>query len=477
MENENNDQQSNLGPSFLSQQDDNISNSENFQISEDTPPPAKRKKVFFIILLLLLLILSAFFFVWKKHLKQDASNTELTTAITHSNIDDIPKERWSEKDFVLKAVKQDGFYLKYASPELKADKDVVLEAVKKYGDTLEYASPELKADKDFVLVAIRQSGFTLQYASPELKADKDVVLEAIKETGYAFQYASPELQADKGVVLEAVKETGLALEYASPKFKADKDVVMEAAKEHGAAIQYASLELQNNKEIILEIVKINGYALRYVSPEMKADKDVVLEAVKKDGYALEYASPELKADKDVVLEAVKQNGLALEYASPKLQKNKEIKQARNLPKVSTTKMLVGVLYWIIAIAIIPISFIALIIVLIMVSAFNNMRAKILIYDFAIILLFSIMAFIIGQADRAIMCDCFASRYGPVINYVLGVISVAWLCYLNHSKKIKETESKWKMLAYTAVAFGIFIIANLAIVFIGEIFYVSPMNNF
>jgi hypothetical protein len=43
---------------------------------------------------------------------------------------------WSDKEFILEAVKQNGYSLKYASKELKNDKEVVLEAVKQNGDSL-----------------------------------------------------------------------------------------------------------------------------------------------------------------------------------------------------------------------------------------------------------------------------------------------------------------------------------------------------
>jgi hypothetical protein len=44
----------------------------------------------------------------------------------------------STKEQVLKAVKQDGLYLQYASEELRGDKEVVLAAVKQNGRVLEY---------------------------------------------------------------------------------------------------------------------------------------------------------------------------------------------------------------------------------------------------------------------------------------------------------------------------------------------------
>jgi hypothetical protein len=133
--------------------------------------------------------------------------------------------KWSDKEMVLEAVKQNGYSLKYASKELKNDKEVVLEAVKQYSYSLQYASKELKNDKEVVLEAVKKNGYSLEYASKELQNNKEVVLEAVKKNCDSLQYASEELKNDKEVVLEAVKKNGNSLKYASKELKNDKEVV------------------------------------------------------------------------------------------------------------------------------------------------------------------------------------------------------------------------------------------------------------
>ncbi|WP_064610347.1 DUF4116 domain-containing protein [Streptobacillus moniliformis] len=51
---------------------------------------------------------------------------------------------WNNKKEVLKAVKQDGWALEFASEELKNDKEVVMAAVKQNGDALQFASERLR---------------------------------------------------------------------------------------------------------------------------------------------------------------------------------------------------------------------------------------------------------------------------------------------------------------------------------------------
>ena len=45
----------------------------------------------------------------------------------------------------------------------------VLKAVKQYGNALEYASAALKDDREIVLEAVKQNGNALKYASAELR--------------------------------------------------------------------------------------------------------------------------------------------------------------------------------------------------------------------------------------------------------------------------------------------------------------------
>jgi len=84
---------------------------------------------------------------------------------------------------------------------------------------MSYAAPGLKTDRDFVLVAVRENGYALGSASTEMRSDREVVLEAVRQNGHALGVACLELQADRQIVLAAVSENGLVLECAAPKLK------------------------------------------------------------------------------------------------------------------------------------------------------------------------------------------------------------------------------------------------------------------
>jgi hypothetical protein len=76
---------------------------------------------------------SRLIFSTEQHSKKEISCSFLVGQKRNSSIKD-----WSDKEFVLGAVKKYGGSLKKASKELQNNKEIVLEAVKEYGDLLKY---------------------------------------------------------------------------------------------------------------------------------------------------------------------------------------------------------------------------------------------------------------------------------------------------------------------------------------------------
>jgi hypothetical protein len=146
---------------------------------------------------------------------------------------EIPKELFSDKDFISKVVLKKGNLLKVASKELRADREVVLIAVAQYGTALEFASDELRSDREVVLIAVSQYGKSFEFASDELRSDREVVLHAIEQQQCdAFKFASVTLRKDRDVVLAAVTQDGRSLAYVSEyeTFCKDRKVILNALK-------------------------------------------------------------------------------------------------------------------------------------------------------------------------------------------------------------------------------------------------------
>ena len=141
--------------------------------------------------------------------------------------------------------------------------------------------PELWANKNFVLEAVRHDGWALKYAAPELQADPAIVRDAVRQDGRALGYAAPALKADPAIVLEAVRQYGGALEDAAPALQADPAIVLEAVRQDGGALYHAASELKADPAIVTEAVRQNGWALDYVAWTLKGDKEFVRDCLEK----------------------------------------------------------------------------------------------------------------------------------------------------------------------------------------------------
>ena len=94
---------------------------------------------------------------------------------------------------------------------------------------LRYAYFELQSDRQIVLRAVRQNGRSLEFASNEILNDKEIILAAVSNYGSSLKYASSYLQNDKEIVLAAVSNCGNSLAFASDELKNDKEVVLMAS--------------------------------------------------------------------------------------------------------------------------------------------------------------------------------------------------------------------------------------------------------
>ena len=85
-----------------------------------------------------------------------------------------PALQWDSEESVLRAVSQNGSWLRYADPWLKAERSVVLAAVENDGTALRFADKYLRGDKRVGMAACQQNGWALQFY--EYRGDRDVVL-------------------------------------------------------------------------------------------------------------------------------------------------------------------------------------------------------------------------------------------------------------------------------------------------------------
>jgi len=209
---------------------------------------------------------------------------------------DISKIDWSNREQVLMAIKE--------------NPAEIVRNVK--GDIENEVIEKIRADKEYMIQAVKQDGYLLSYASDELRNEKETVSTAITADNngdLAVRSIGDELMNDKEFILNAMeivdeKTVKDILMMANDELQNDKDVVLKAVGRNGFALKYASKEMKNDKDVVLKSVKQNGFAIEVVDEQMKNDKDVVLEAVKQNGFVLKDASEEMRNDKDVVMETI-----------------------------------------------------------------------------------------------------------------------------------------------------------------------------
>jgi hypothetical protein len=140
---------------------------------------------------------------------------------------DIPDELWSDKEFVLAALRYDMGLLGHVSNHLLVDDvDITYDAVMILEEVVEnnvypFLLIKLGANRQFILSACCLSASALNFATPELKDDRELVLEAVREFGAAFEYASERLRGDREIAFKALETQGYVYDFASEELRAD----------------------------------------------------------------------------------------------------------------------------------------------------------------------------------------------------------------------------------------------------------------
>jgi len=218
------------------------------------------------------------------------------------------EEAWNSKDFVLEAVKQtqDVSLLQYASEDLRADGGLLCAAARVDPSAIRYAAEAAWSERDFVLVAVRQKGILLQRASEELRADRMVVLEAAEQDVKAVEFASEALWSDEEFVFEAVQLQGMLIQQASAEVQASRAVVLAAVMQDGKAFQHVLKHFQEDYQMILAAAREgNVSAFKCAPPQAWADRDFVLSAVQVRACLLQQAAPELRTDPEIIAAAAR----------------------------------------------------------------------------------------------------------------------------------------------------------------------------
>jgi hypothetical protein len=166
----------------------------------------------------------------------------------------------NDKEIVLEAVKSSVDALLWSSKERRNDVDVLLQAVAYNGRALRYAF-DLRGNREVVMKAVKQDGAALQFASSALRGDREIVLAAVEQNPIALQYANGSMQKDKSIIMTAVKKDGIAVRCTMKEMRQDYDIARAACIQTSKALPYLSEELQERLRKELYEGNLNDFDL------------------------------------------------------------------------------------------------------------------------------------------------------------------------------------------------------------------------
>jgi len=207
--------------------------------------------------------------------------------------------KYSDRQYVEKAVSQNWRSLLFAGTELRSDRNIVEAAVKQDWHALQHAASVLRRDRSFVYTAVRQDGLALGVcASRKQRADRELVFAAVRQNWRALQFASPALRADRQLVTLAAKADVDALRFAAVQLMADHKFVLALVEQHGLALRYAAVALRDNRTIVQAAVKKDGRAFEYATAKLREDTEFAQAMVRGNREAMQFVPTDLRAHEE-----------------------------------------------------------------------------------------------------------------------------------------------------------------------------------
>ncbi len=217
-----------------------------------------------------------------------------------------------ERDFLIESVSLAGSSLYFMDDVIKDDFEIAKIAVNQDGSAFSDLSERLRNNKELLTDSIKQQkrGYYLQYASIELKSDESLMVELLdyeSKVCWILQNAADNIKSNKKVVLKAVSLDGRNLEYAAEELQNDKEVVYAAVFNDNSSIQYASEEIINDLnfyEILTQIQGINIQNLNYYilnnSVKKKLSRNLIRKMIEKNVESFERLNNEFKSDEEII---------------------------------------------------------------------------------------------------------------------------------------------------------------------------------
>ncbi|MBQ8749816.1 MAG: DUF4116 domain-containing protein [Clostridia bacterium] len=151
------------------------------------------------------------------------------------------------------------------------DEKVALSMVEKiydfYDSQFNMLSERIKNDKNFTLKAIKENPNYYSYINESLKNDLDVASLLVLQYPDKFNALPASFKEDRNFVFKLASQNLKILSY-NPNLLKDKDFMLELIKENPKAIEYLNILLRHNKDFMQKVIKINPDA-KQLLPQKK----------------------------------------------------------------------------------------------------------------------------------------------------------------------------------------------------------------
>lgn len=110
------------------------------------------------------------------------------------------EQNFDNREFMIKALEENATWvIAYASDRLHSDRELMLKAIKQDGQMLYYASKDLRDDKEIVTSAVENKWLILKYASKRLRSDYDIATIALKQNKKSWDFLTDKIKENPDI--------------------------------------------------------------------------------------------------------------------------------------------------------------------------------------------------------------------------------------------------------------------------------------
>lgn len=240
-------------------------------------------------------------------------------------LDEIPKELFSNRDFVIAlasvVIDDDTFYNRIAKP-FKQDIDIVKVLLRHDHVSLENYK-NFSASPDIIEAAMAGNPNNIDFVPTSYKKKREWVLPFVQEEGFVYRYISDYYPKDIELARIAAQTYPSTLVFASPDITKDKEVALACVGTDSNMVSFMHASLRKDRDIALAVAKCerNSYAMSLFSKEILDDDTIMHEAVKNCTLAVSAASERIRSDLDFMIKVIRKDVKMATYASDFLQNN------------------------------------------------------------------------------------------------------------------------------------------------------------